>query len=91
MFVAGIVVQASQNWIDRQAKHPAVVIIERDLQPFESFVCLASHGVNLSDLIGKTVPARGYELGQSRVCCLTIAADVMGERQFECPKPVVGL
>ena len=83
--------QAAQDWVDGEAKHPAIVIIECNLQPFESFVCLASYGVNLSDLIGKAVPACGYEVGQSRVRCLAVAADVMGERQFECTKACVRL
>ena len=34
-----------------------VVIVERNLQPFESFVCLSATGVNLRDLISRNVSA----------------------------------
>src|SRR3954469_2957797 len=83
--------QTAQNRIDGQAKHAAVVIIEPDLQPFESFIPLASHCVNLGDLIGIAVPSRSDELGQSCIRCGVIAADMMSERQFEETKSVVGL
>ena len=59
------------------------MIIERELQPLERFVWLASHGVNLSDLIGQLISAIGNEIGQSRVCGRPIAAHVVGKRQFE--------
>ena len=67
------------------------MIIERDLQPFESFVFLASHGVNLSDLIGESIPSIGDEIGQCRVCRLTITADVLRDREFETAKAVIRL
>jgi hypothetical protein len=39
------------------------MIIERDLQPLESFVCLTAHGVNLSDLIGESIASMGDKIG----------------------------
>jgi len=56
------------------------VIVERDLQPLESFVYLASHGINLGDLKGQAISAVGDEVGQGRVCCLAVTAYVLCER-----------
>ena len=67
------------------------MIIERDLQPFESFVSLASHGVSLSDLIVQALSASGHEFGQSRVRRLAITAHVMCECELKTTKVIVWL
>ena len=59
------------------------MIVERDLQPLESFIVLATHRVNLSDLVGQIIPTVGDEIGQRRVCRCAIAAHVLIERELE--------
>jgi hypothetical protein len=56
-------VQAAQQWVDGKTQRATVVIIERDLQPFESLVGLTPHGVNLSDLIGESIASMGDKIG----------------------------
>src|SRR5882724_397877 len=59
------------------------MIIERDLQPLESFVFLSSHRVELSDLIRQPIPPVGDEVSQSRICSLTISDHVLRNRELE--------
>jgi hypothetical protein len=61
------------------------------LQPFESFVFLASQCVNLRDLISETPSGIGNQVRECRVGCHPITADVMCHRQFEPAKAGIGL
>src|SRR5215471_2493289 len=88
--VTKIVAQTAQQRIYQQAEHPGVAIIKRDLQPLEGFVFLATYGVNLSDLIRKTLPSLGNQLGQGRVGCLTISDHILRDREFETAITFVG-
>jgi hypothetical protein len=58
-------------------------IVEGDLQPLESFVFLATHGVNLSDLIREPFSGLGQQIGQGRVGGLTISDHLLRDGEFE--------
>src|SRR2546423_10309748 len=67
------------------------MIVERDLQPFESFIFLASHGVHLSDLIGQVIPPIGSEVSQSSICRLTISDHILRNSELETAITFIGL
>jgi hypothetical protein len=50
--IAGIRTQIANEGIDQKPEHASIVRLERPLQPFEGFLFLPAHRVNLRDLIG---------------------------------------
>src|SRR5262249_35964648 len=91
VLVSRIVAQPSQQRINQKRQRAGVVIVERDLQPLESFVFLTAHRVNLSNLIGQHIAAIGDQVVQCRVCRLPISTHILRDREFETAITLIGL